>query len=407
VYKRQLKCDAFSDLNDPLTLSSDFRRNHCNAACQERKRKEKDRKEKERQANVVSGLKEKAKNLRQDIVSLFTGINLDGHKYELADLPFDSSRAEGAEKEIDTRRRIYELNTSYGTKYEFKNPNFQPMSAYIPAGFTVAMNLDDGTGKKWDGPLPVGGFYQVSCNPCRKAKNIHIIWNGQTQAPQAQTKVDKKYVLGSWLPNSCNIDEKQYRYRKLKKGSCPRGWKANTACQTDENHKYSCYAKQKEFVYTDTKSGKDKVRKACDKEAKAKKKSGFFKECSSLKGGKRTGCIGKKLPSCLRAGHAENKKKYEKKYPSMSSQVSATLYEHTNFKGYPMTLRGFATEENLGFSGGTMNNKTSSVKVQPGYKLILFEHSKFKGKSLELTGSVTKFPSGWNDRVSSAVVQKA
>jgi len=399
-----LKCDAFSDVSEGLTLSSDFGRRSgsiCDAACQKQK-------EKERQDKVKADLHEKAKGFRQDIVSLFTEINFNGRKYELADIPFDSAREEGAGKQIDPGRRITEVNNKYGTKYIFDNPHHQPMSAYIPAGFTLVMNLDDGTGKKVDGPSWLGGLYQVSCNPCRKAKNIHIIWKGEGAKPLEASKTDKKYVLGSWLPNSCNIDQKAYRYRKLKNGKCPRGWKANTSCQTDENHKYSCYADQKENVYSDYDKGKDKVRQLCDKEASAKKSSGFFKECSKLTGGKRTGCIGKKLPDCLRAKHAENKKKYEKKYPKQTSQTSATLFEHANFGGFPMTLRGFSTIENMQFPGGTMNNKTSSVKVMPGYKLILFEHSKYKGSAVELSaGDYSTLPQGWDDRASSAVVQKA
>lgn len=207
---------------------------------------------------------------------------------------------------------------------------------------------------------------------------------------------------------SCDApDTSKYRYKVRKerpKGSgkykCTKGW-VDTGCDwgmgSDREDK-QCRAPLKDKV-TDSsgaKSRKDPVRKECDK--MAKKNELLFMGCKDLRGGKRTGCIGKAMPKCLMALHARDKKAY-----GSSNAVSATLYQDANYGGTPEQLKGYEMKKNL-----TLGNRVSSAKVSSGFKLHLYEHSKYKGKHLSLgSGEYPNLPPGWNDRPSSAVVKKA
>ncbi len=84
-----------------------------------------------------------------------------------------------------------------------------------------------------------------------------------------------------------------------------------------------------------------------------------------------------------------------------------TFYEDKNFSGAFLKLPynlpnnsicGFYSELSL----YNFNDKISSIRIPPNWKVIIYEHTHFEGKSLELTSSVNDLsPLKWEDKISS------
>lgn len=73
------------------------------------------------------------------------------------------------------------------------------------------------------------------------------------------------------------------------------------------------------------------------------------------------------------------------------------FYEHINYQG-----ASFCTGASSTWIGSSWNDRVSSVKVSPGYKVQLFEHINNGGRSLTLSGDIASLVSaGFNDRTSS------
>ncbi len=81
---------------------------------------------------------------------------------------------------------------------------------------------------------------------------------------------------------------------------------------------------------------------------------------------------------------------------------AATLYEHNDFVGIAQGLAPGRYDIHQLTVG---NDRTSSVRVPAGLRVILFEHGAFGGRRLELTGDTAQLPAGFNDAVSAVVVE--
>lgn len=81
------------------------------------------------------------------------------------------------------------------------------------------------------------------------------------------------------------------------------------------------------------------------------------------------------------------------------------LFEHRDFAGATWAIgpgsKAVLTEEPY-----ISNDTISSVKVPPGYELILYEHINFQGKERRITGNVAFLGDEWNDIASSLQVRK-
>lgn len=85
------------------------------------------------------------------------------------------------------------------------------------------------------------------------------------------------------------------------------------------------------------------------------------------------------------------------------AQGVVLLYEHAQFAGKVWAL---PVGKHAWFGeAGIDNDKVSSVKVPPGYRLVLFEHKDFEGKSRVATGNLS-FLTDFNDMASSARVER-
>lgn len=79
------------------------------------------------------------------------------------------------------------------------------------------------------------------------------------------------------------------------------------------------------------------------------------------------------------------------------------FYEHINYGG-----RRFPIYEDCNWIGHCANDKFSSCKIEPGYRLKMYEHINFGGCRYETTRSIPNFCCiGWNDKVSSFKVVSA
>lgn len=336
-------CDAFSDVNGDLVLSSDFKKPNrkvsgCDAACEKKK-------EEQRVKGLVDGMWNRSKSLPQDKVTLFTELNFGGKQISLSDVPYDSKKPEWST--TGGIYKQYNLNEK-GTKYDFIG-SWDPASAYIPEGFTLEVRDNAGKLKRtYTGPDVQGGFWNNKtndCNPCISPDWIRV------------TRVGDKEVKSS-------------------DGGGGGG--------------YGVLIK------------KSKERKQCDKYAT--KNQNMFKPCKKIEGKKRYKCIGKYMPKCMIDQIQKRNKKDKKDLKKMDKQTSAIVYAHNDFGGSkPLTLKGFETYPAL--SKVSWNNKISSAKVMPGYKLELYDHSKYRGKMYSMTGNNTSLPK-FNDKPSALVVTR-
>lgn len=84
-----------------------------------------------------------------------------------------------------------------------------------------------------------------------------------------------------------------------------------------------------------------------------------------------------------------------------------TLYEHVAYGGYGVTLdEGEYTLASLQ-AKGIRNDDISSIRVASGYRITVFEQDQFGGALLTFIADARSLiNNGWNDRISSIVVQK-
>jgi len=402
-----LRCDSYSDINDPLTLSDEFAGQPCNSACQEKRAEEAKKKEKARTDEIIAYMTSKVPSLKQDGVSLFTGINFNkeknnGKQYDLGDVPFEK------ETQISSSVDLKNPGSAGGSLYKMKSS--QPWSAYIAPGykldvyyykFRMKPETDPPSRTYYGGSSGKvqGGFFNLEtndCKPCVPAYYVRV-----TKVGGSSDKSTQSTSSGTCMPH----DTATYKYRTRKKYGntdndwrCPKGWE-DTGCQNPD--KRQCRAKRDNKQNVDgSKSSKDAIRKKCDK--MARKHEGVFAVCKDVKGGKRRDCLGKRggpMEKCLRDEH-----KRENQSHGSSSDTSLMLYYDAAFGGHPMPFTGYAAM-NL---SKVDRKQASSAKVSPGFKAVLFSGTNFKGKSTTLTeGQYSSMPSGWDDRVSSVSIKKA
>jgi len=383
-----LTCDSYSDIDDPLVMSSEFGSDN-------------------KDVDSMAFMKAQLPSLRQDAVTVFAHINFNKdaeqgsrNRTVLEHVPF--------EKETNVDKYWYVKMVDPGSKggslYTFMNN--KPMSAYIPPGYTLDVYYSgystDGSpsrtygGGTQNGQGIMGGFKNLEkndCNPCKSAVAVRV-----TKVGGSSDKSTQSTSSGTCMPH----DTTTYKYRTRKKygndWKCPKGWE-DTGC--DNPNKRQCRVKRDNKQDVDgSKSSKDKIRKKCDK--MARKHKGVFAVCKDVKGGKRRDCLGKRngpMEKCLRREH----KKQNQSHGS-SSETSLMLYHGAAFGGHPMPFTGYAAM-NL---SKVDRKQASSAKVSPGFKAVLFSGTNFKGKSTTLTeGQYSSMPGGWDDRVSSVSIKKA
>ncbi len=82
------------------------------------------------------------------------------------------------------------------------------------------------------------------------------------------------------------------------------------------------------------------------------------------------------------------------------------IYSDENYKGQSAVLLP-GTYNTMSQASGFPDNSLSSLKVPPGYRVVLYEFANLQGKSYTITNDKTGFSiSGWNDKTSSIVVYR-
>ena len=85
-----------------------------------------------------------------------------------------------------------------------------------------------------------------------------------------------------------------------------------------------------------------------------------------------------------------------------STSGVATLYEHSNYGGWAVSL-----EEGLDIlAKGIANDQISSLRVSDGYKVTIYDDEGFKGKSKEFTSDASYVGDEMNDKTSSIKIEK-
>ncbi len=88
--------------------------------------------------------------------------------------------------------------------------------------------------------------------------------------------------------------------------------------------------------------------------------------------------------------------------PPPPTEATVAIYEHGSFVGRMQVLRVGAYDMPALTIG---NDALSSVRVPPGFKVILFENAGFQGRTLELKSDAPNLPPNFNDVTSSIVVE--
>lgn len=87
------------------------------------------------------------------------------------------------------------------------------------------------------------------------------------------------------------------------------------------------------------------------------------------------------------------------------SSQTVLAFRDCDFKGpavnLPIGRYTLADLQTLGLN----NDDISSIKVSPGYRVTLYEHDNFQGASASRATDLACFYDGWNDRVSSIIVE--
>lgn len=86
-----------------------------------------------------------------------------------------------------------------------------------------------------------------------------------------------------------------------------------------------------------------------------------------------------------------------------SAEAQVCLYEHVYFGGAQACFGPGQRVDNL---SGYFNDLASSVRIAPGYSVLVCEHAGFRGRCIELNADHPDFAQfGWNDIISSLEVR--
>jgi len=86
-------------------------------------------------------------------------------------------------------------------------------------------------------------------------------------------------------------------------------------------------------------------------------------------------------------------------YPSFYGCIA---FEHADFGGAQLPVQA---NSSIGYLSGFWNDRISSLACAPGCAITAFEHANFGGRRQTWAGSVPFVGRGWNDRISSMVVE--
>ncbi|MFC7518900.1 carbohydrate-binding protein [Herbaspirillum sp. GCM10030257] len=91
-----------------------------------------------------------------------------------------------------------------------------------------------------------------------------------------------------------------------------------------------------------------------------------------------------------------------------TGQAKATVYQHCKYDGRATSLEAGSYKLRDLQALGSRENDISSLRVAPGYEVVLYEHDNFRGRSTVMTGNKSCFVgNGFNDAVSSVIVRRA
>ena len=89
-----------------------------------------------------------------------------------------------------------------------------------------------------------------------------------------------------------------------------------------------------------------------------------------------------------------------------STSGVATLYEHSNYGGWAVSLEEGSYDYKDILAKGIVNDQISSLRVSNGYKVTIYDDEGFKGKSKEFTSDASYVGDEMNDKTSSIKIEK-
>ena len=89
-----------------------------------------------------------------------------------------------------------------------------------------------------------------------------------------------------------------------------------------------------------------------------------------------------------------------------STSGVATLYEHSNYGGWAVSLEEGLYDYKDILAKGIVNDQISSLRVSDGYKVTIYDDEGFKGKSKEFTSDASYVGDEMNDKTSSIKIEK-
>ena len=89
-----------------------------------------------------------------------------------------------------------------------------------------------------------------------------------------------------------------------------------------------------------------------------------------------------------------------------STSGVATLYEHSNYGGWAVSLEEGSYDYKDILAKGIANDQISSLRVSDGYKVTIYDDEGFKGKSKEFTSDASYVGDEMNDKTSSIKIEK-
>ena len=96
-----------------------------------------------------------------------------------------------------------------------------------------------------------------------------------------------------------------------------------------------------------------------------------------------------------------------KKIRIKTKPKKATVYQHCNYKGYGVRLAVGNYDLKRLNRMGIRNDDLSSLKVSPGYEIIVYQHHRFGGRRLKFrSNDACLVNNGFNDIISSIKVRR-
>ena len=89
-----------------------------------------------------------------------------------------------------------------------------------------------------------------------------------------------------------------------------------------------------------------------------------------------------------------------------STSGVATLYEHSNYGGWAVSLEEGSYDYKDILAKGIVNDQISSLRVSDGYKVTIYDNKGFKGTSKEFTSDASYVGNEMNDKTSSIKIEK-